>query len=253
MEYHRNFSLALVFTNRVWAAVMACHFILEARRSGALELMLTTPLPVKTLIRGHWQAIRQLFFWPVMVIGLLHVFYVFGQWLVPRPGMAMAASGMGGYAIANAAGSFFSYVTDVLAICFVGAWLSLSVRRTAFAIFYTFGLVILLPWGCGYFLPGLSQIIAMLPPEVAGKFWSNPWVQKFYSGNLMAYALARPVLTVFKNLALAWWAANRLHRHFRAAAAGTVPRGRWFGRRRAAKSAPLVIPPVTTGPEASRT
>lgn len=248
-EFHRNFSLALVFTNRVWAAVMACHFILEARSSGALELILTTPLPVQTLIRGHWQAIRHLFFWPVLVIGLLHVFYVFGQLLVARPGMVMAGAGIQGYAIANAAGSFFSYVTDVLAICFVGAWFSLSVRRTAFAIFYTFGLVILLPWGCGYFLPGLSQIVAMLPPEIAGKFWSHPWVQKFYSGNLLAYALPRPVLTLLKNIALVWWARRRLHQHFRTAAAGALPTRQ---ERRSRRGSPMTPLPLPSGPEIRR-
>ncbi|MBK9139015.1 MAG: ABC transporter permease subunit [Verrucomicrobia bacterium] len=251
-EFHRNFSLALVLTNRVWAAVLACHFILEARRSGALELILTTPLPVKTLLRGHWQAIRRYFFLPVLVIGLLHVFYVVGQVYLPRPGFVAPPTGLTGYAMANAAGSFFSYVTDVLALCVVGAWFSLSVRRTAFAIFYTFGLVILLPWACAYFLPGLAQIVAMLPPEVAGKFWSHPWVQKFYSGSLLAHALTRPVLTVLKNLLLAWWAGALLRRHFRAAAAGTLERRRWFGRFRQPLGQPVAVPPGTPGPVASR-
>ena len=51
-QFHLDFSSAMYFINRVWIAAMACSFFLEARRNGALELILTTPIEVRTLRRG---------------------------------------------------------------------------------------------------------------------------------------------------------------------------------------------------------
>src|SRR5216117_201350 len=74
--FHLHFSQAMVFINRVWIAAMACRFLVEARRSGALEILLTTPLAIKTILRGRRQALLRLFFWPVLAIAVLHWWFV---------------------------------------------------------------------------------------------------------------------------------------------------------------------------------
>src|SRR5205809_2103511 len=79
-QFHLHFSTAMYFINRVWIAAMACRFFVEARRNNALELMLTTPIEVRTIARGRRRALIRLFFWPVVAIGLLHCWYVWVPW-----------------------------------------------------------------------------------------------------------------------------------------------------------------------------
>lgn len=227
-QLHVYFSYALVFTNRVWITAMACWFFLEARRTGALELLLTTPLPVKTLLRGHWRALRHLFFWPVLIIALLHVFYIAGTWRVSPP------TGLAGrlnlqFAAFAAAGSFFKFVSDVFALCWVGAWLSLSARKATFAMLKTYCYVILAPWFIGYFFPSAQGLIL---PKLANYPLLRPVVALVLSNTLMAFYLWRPACWVFKNVVFIAWARYKLRKHFRVAAAQAYRqeprRARWW-------------------------
>ncbi len=237
-QYHVYFSHALVSLNRVWITVMACHFFLEARRGGGLELMLTTPLPVKTLLRGHWRALRQLFFWPIVVIALLHVYFVFGNW---RP--AMGAAGLGAalrYYGPGAASSLICFLSDVLGLCWLGTWLAVSAKRANLAILHTFALVYLAPRAVDYFAPNLGpQVLQAVLPRGAAHWAYNP----------LFYYAARALPWVLKNVLFVLWAAYKLHRYFRPAAAQTYRLGhrrvgRWWplGRSAAAAAGSLVVP-----------
>jgi hypothetical protein len=204
-QFHVYFSRAVVFLNRVWIATMACRFILEARRSGALELMLTSPLPVRTLMRGHWRALRHLFFWQVFFIALLHVFYVVGSLKPAAPGMMVPPNALQSYALA-AAGSMVSFLADVFGLCWLGAWISLASRKPNLAVLKTFTLVILIPEAIAYFLPAY---------RVA------------FGGGLLSYYVARPACWILKNSLFVAFAAYKLRRHFRAAAAGAYAWNWW--------------------------
>lgn len=225
--FHSYFSHALVFTNRVWLCVMACRFWLEARRTGALELILTSPLPVRTLLRGHWRALWLLFAGPVVAIALLHVFYVEESWrLTPQRGQF--GSLLLQSHIAAAASSLINFLTDVLAICWLGAWLGLASRRPAFVILKTFAWVVLAPWTVGVLLPNVSSI---LPTTVVAYLSSKSVFRTFIGGGVVTFSALRTMAWVGKNLALILWARTRLRRHFRNAAAQTYgwERGGWFG------------------------
>lgn len=239
-QFHSNFAHALIFTNRVWITVMACHFFLEARRTGALELLLTSPLPVRTLLRGHWRALVWYFAGPIFVIGLLHVGYVLGNWsqVSGRPGVLAAP--LLPYYIASAISSYVNFLTDVLALCAVGAWLSVSLRKPGLALLLTFGLVILLPWVVGNYLPTMS---GLLPGRFSQWLQSLPWLQKLFPGGLFGLPLGRTAAWVGKNLLFTLWALPRLRRHLRAAAAQTDDwRGRPFRRGRKKPEPPLTEP-----------
>jgi len=222
--FHQNFAYALIFTNRVWITVMACHFFLEARRSGALELFLTSPLPVRTLLRGHGRALRQYFFWPIFAIGLLHVLFVWANWTQTG---ARAVPGFSylPYYIASATSSFVNFVTDVLALCFVGAWLSVSLRKPALALLLTFASVILVPWAIGHYLPLAGT---QMPARLLAWLQGLPWVQQVLPAGLLGLPLGRMLAWVTKNLLFVAWARWQLHRHFRRAAAQT-PEPAWGG------------------------
>ena len=217
VRFHQNFAYGLIFTNRVWVCVMACHLILEARRTGALELLLTTPLPTRTFLRGHFRALRGYFFWPIVAIAGLHVFYVLGTWSVMSGRLPPQIPYLSSY-ILNAGCSFFSFLTDVLALCAVGTWLSLSLRRPALAILTTLVLVILLPYLLSQALPGLRNFA---PVPLIHWLTQLPGLSRFANAPYLLYPLVRTTLWIGKNLLLYFWARRQLRRHFRAAAAQT--------------------------------
>ncbi len=118
-------------------AFQACHFFVEARRTGALELLLCTPLRSRDIVKGHWLAFRRTFFWPVLLAVLLN-FIPFGVQVasvLDRPG-----AGQLWLAIASSVGMLVSIawfvvalVADMVAIAWLGMWLALSVKNPAHA------------------------------------------------------------------------------------------------------------------------
>lgn len=242
-QFHQNFAYALIFTNRVWITVMAAHFFLEARRSGALELLLTSPLPVRTLLRGHWRSLRRYFLWPIVVIGLLHVAFVWGSWSQLGARATMGFNYLP-YYVASATSSYVNFLTDVLALCYVGAWLSLSLSKPTPALLLTFASVILVPWALGHYLPGWTGII---PAQVTNWFQNQPWIRLLFPAGALGFPLGRTLAWVTKNLLFIAWARWRLHGHFRTAAAQTPDWGwaRWqrrpSGGPRGRSMAPLAV------------
>ncbi len=48
---------------KVLIAFQACRFFVDARRNGALEMILSTPLTSYEIIQGQWLALKRIFFW----------------------------------------------------------------------------------------------------------------------------------------------------------------------------------------------
>jgi len=74
-----GWSLLLVLL-RILVGVYACRFFAEARRIGALELLLATPLTVDQILRGQWIALRRLFLVPSMALlgaGIMPMLLIF--------------------------------------------------------------------------------------------------------------------------------------------------------------------------------
>jgi hypothetical protein len=197
-QFHEQFGTAMIFINRVWIAAMACRFLVEARRDGALELILTTPISVQTVRSGRRRALVRLFFWPVMAIAVLHWIFVWGTWRPmanqPNSALILRLQSM------LAAGSLISFLTDVLALTAVGGWFSLSSVKTRFAVLKTFAYVILVPWLL-LFLMNRNGLLPRFFPQY-------PF-------------LVQPAAFVTKNLLFLAWATYKVRKHFRAAAAQT--------------------------------
>jgi hypothetical protein len=202
--FHQNFGLAMYFINRVWIAAMACRFFAEARRIGALELILTTPIGVGTILRGRRRAIFRLFFWPVLAIAALHWCYLWGSW-EPSANQPNSKAIFRIHAF-MAAGSLVSFLTDVLALTALGGWLSLSSRKSHVVILKTFILVTLIPWLAFYLLSSSGWLMRVAPTT---------------------YLASWPTVMVTKNLLFLGWASYKVRRHFRAAAAEIYGLRRW--------------------------
>ena len=199
-QFHLHFNTAMVFINRAWLAAMACRFFVEARRTGALELLLTTPIPDRTVRRGRRKSLIRLFFWPVLAIALLHCAYIWGSWK-PYANQAGGSLMLRQFSL-SAAGSLISFLTDVLAITAVGGWFSLSSGNTRMVVLKTFIWVILIPWLLIYFIVprNVIRLAAILPS---------------------LYFVTGAIATVIKNLLFLAWASYHMRRHFRAAASQT--------------------------------
>jgi hypothetical protein len=62
----------------LWAASNACRFLVDARRSGLIELILATPVTDRDFVRGHWRGIIRQFALP---LGILVALVAGASWL----------------------------------------------------------------------------------------------------------------------------------------------------------------------------
>ena len=113
-----------------WAS---SRFLLESRKTGELELLLTTPLGAQTLIRDYWRVLRLILRWPLLAI----VFAILLQYIFAASSR-MGSSGGGldwllqyqlscGFALLNA-------VASVFAIAGVGLWFGMKASTQTRAV-----------------------------------------------------------------------------------------------------------------------
>lgn len=133
------------FILKLLVAFQVCRFFVEARRSGALELLLCTPLTSRDIIRGQWLALQNVFLWPLFTffcIALVPVVVVFCS--VPMAASlnpvwaGMTGLGVLGYYLIN-------MLADIVALGWVGMWLAVSMKRPGLATGLTILLVLAFP------------------------------------------------------------------------------------------------------------
>jgi ABC-type transport system involved in cytochrome c biogenesis permease component len=135
------FALHIVF--KCMVAAEATRRLSEDRQSGALELLLVTPLPPADIIRGQRQALGHLFRWPKWILVLMNLLLLWqivwpdgGRWTGPDKSI---------FAII-----FVSGIVLLLADCHVigpaGIWSALTTRRHSRAILKTVRNVLLPSW-----------------------------------------------------------------------------------------------------------
>jgi hypothetical protein len=126
----------------MWIASEACHQFAMARDSGALELLLCTPLTTKQIVQGHVLGLRRIYFRPVVALlsinaGVLVV--NLGLLLAhDKAGDALATFGLVGFQLLVS-------VTDLFAVAHFGIWMGLSQKTPAKAVTKTVLYVLLLP------------------------------------------------------------------------------------------------------------
>lgn len=101
------------------ATSLACRFLVEARRSGLLELLLASPLDERQIVRGQWRALLRMFGLPVLLLlcvdvtaSTLSQLSFLGITTQARTAMSAAAANQS-RALTNRSGSTASSVTTV--------------------------------------------------------------------------------------------------------------------------------------------
>lgn len=218
----------------LWAAILAhvalgfriaglsTHRFSQDRKSGALELILSTPLTTRRIVRGNGLALIRAFAGPALAVALIHALFVWGLLemvvLDFSPGMTawelirttvtgelppqthgfeeikviLLSLGVSGFLIAH----------DWFTLAWVGMWIGLKVKHARTAPWLTLALVLIPPWAIfSLALAGLDYLSFL---------WNS--YQLIGIGFTLAVAL-----TVFHNLILSIWTWRRLRHKFRIA------------------------------------
>jgi len=138
-------SLAVSALEGALFAWAASRFFVEARRTGELELLLTTPCGAREIVSAQWGVLKRRLRWPMLVMlapALLEAIYA---WLPIQPRFPQSSSYMLRVAISRLVGCV-EIPVGIAALCWVGLWFGLKAGRQARAIVWTVILVNGLPY-----------------------------------------------------------------------------------------------------------
>ncbi len=140
---------------KVWVASEAVAKFQEDRRSGALELILSSSLTTDEILKGQIMALRRQFQSPAALVGVVGVVFLFA------PFWSRQFSGPGGEAWSA---TFFAglvvYALDLVSCSWSGLWLGLVTRQINRAIGTLIGRVLLLPWLLCFLTAALLSILS---------------------------------------------------------------------------------------------
>jgi ABC-type transport system involved in cytochrome c biogenesis permease component len=117
-------AIAAHLTIKFWVASQAVRQIAEDRRTGALELLLSTSLTHQEIVRGHLRALKRLFAGPIAVVMLMDASFAFacGYQGMPHPSDNWVLFWL-------FLGSMGTLVADAWAISWLGLWFGLTMNR----------------------------------------------------------------------------------------------------------------------------
>jgi hypothetical protein len=118
-------------------AWVASRFFVGVRRTGDLELLLTTPVGAESLVEDQWKVLKRLFVWPVLCMQapMLPQFLVGISALHSSSGQAMRPD-LALLKLLTVSNAFLG----AAALCWLGLWFGLRARTQASAIVWTVGL-----------------------------------------------------------------------------------------------------------------
>jgi ABC-type transport system involved in multi-copper enzyme maturation permease subunit len=141
----------------VWVAFESCNSFAEARGTGAMELLLSTPLHVRQILRGQHLALRELFMAPIVFLLCVETLLAGAQiWRMAQRGGNMFER----VAIILVLGfCLVWFVLDLFAVAEVGMWFGLTSQKPTQALTKTVLFVLILPLVslpcCSFVGPGL--------------------------------------------------------------------------------------------------
>jgi ABC-type transport system involved in cytochrome c biogenesis permease component len=193
-----TFGLGLAF--KCLVAAEASRRLNDDRKSGALELLLVTPLTEQKIVDGQRRALRNQFLAPILLLELLLAIVL---WLIY--GTRLTGLGDESLFMVVILGNMTVLLTDFAALGWVGMWTGLRARNHPRAILGTLLRILILPWLL-YFILG-----------VAGFFQGNSPVPFF----LIWFGLG-----LVNDLLWIGLARKRLRGQFRLLATGAVVKAR---------------------------
>ncbi len=155
--------LMVGFVFKILLALEASRFFVEARRSGALELILSAPLTSREIIIGQWLALKRVFLWPLivflaayLVLSVARVFHSADSLsmnnlritLNNNPIIAPLQTRRWPLMVIQFGGLLYQIgrlVVDLVAVGWLGMWLGLSAKKANLAAAMTILFAVVLP------------------------------------------------------------------------------------------------------------
>jgi hypothetical protein len=151
-------------------AWLASGFFTAMRRSGELELVLTTPLGANTIVSAQWLVLKRLFFWPVLGLQAALLLPVLATVAIMRGGVG---SGQALADLLALALCFANSALGIVSVCWIGMWFGLRTRGQMDAILWTVGLTKAVPWLASLLSTLVIQFLAYdLGRPASGPIWS---------------------------------------------------------------------------------
>jgi ABC-type transport system involved in multi-copper enzyme maturation permease subunit len=186
---------------RYWFAGEATRSLAENRKSGALELLLSTPLRIEDILRGQWLALRRQFLGPVLAVLLVEFIFMLATVREETVGDDDRLF----WSILWIAGMLM-LVADLIALYWLGMWQALTAKNPIRAAGASLARVLVLPW-IGYGL--ILLIMALREFGQRSYHTSSNW--KFFVGLWVG-------LGIGVDISFGAWARQKLLTDFRLAA-----------------------------------
>ncbi len=176
---------------KIWVTSEACTRLVEDRRNGALELLLSTPLDAKDIVRGQHFALSRQFSGPLLLLVILEslcfVFGILGRG-IPLSEKAFLPS------------AIILLIADFFTLRWVAMWIGLNARNVNRAVLKTSMLVLALPWV-------IYSLLKSIAPFV--------WMSFVQTGDNIAYPAIWIIVALLTNFILFYWAKSKLLKQFR--------------------------------------
>ncbi len=184
--------------------------MLEDRKIGAMELLLSTPLTVKEIVRGQRLALQRQFQFPIIVFLVVSFILLFAG-----AGHHDMNADERQYWLAVGLLAGFVFFADITALFWMGMWQGLSVKNPKHVFGGTFVPIVVVPW---IVFALVVTAIQFLPRGMLPKFnAATPAIVLWF------------VLCLLADFGFGFWARHQLITKFRVAAAQRFqPRSSWW-------------------------
>lgn len=209
-------ALCLSTAMKAWIGAEAGRRLIEDRKNGALELLLSTPLTVEDILRGQRLALQRQFLRPGLVLlGAVGLMAFAGE------NSSEFNNGERTYWYWTWAAGLLMLGADVVALYWLGLWTGLAVKNSRHAFGAAIVPVLGLPWIA---IALLATLINFLPQETQRMFNWEGWPLLMWFG-----------FGILTDVGFGGWARHKLLTEFRVIAAQRYqPKPswwrRWFGK-----------------------
>jgi len=203
---------------KFWVAGEACRRFCLDRQSGALELLLSTPLSVREILQGQLMSLRRQFAGPVAVVIFADLVFLMSENESDWTLTCVAWISM--------------LVADLITLSWVSMWLGLNSRSTTRATTASIIRILFLPWLAFMALLTLAAISSIFAQANLGRFEPKLMICLWI------------LFGFVNNVIFGLWAAGKLHSEFRLVATQRFEK-RTLGKRVAPATLPSPALPAT--------
>ncbi len=182
-------ALILNATLKLWVAIEAGQRLAEDRKTGTLEALLTSPVTVKEMLRGHLMALKRQFLRPLLVVAGAGALFAIESYRRSHDVESTVFAAVGAAML----------LADSAALAWVSKCLALAAGKAHHAALGAVLRILILPWMAA----GGIVLVAKLGIALGrGQFWQADWI------DWLALAAVLGLAADLGFGLMAWWRLN---------------------------------------------